>query len=103
MALLAGGGFVVSVGGGKTLRSAPMMKNTMPIPMPEMKRESLRPRESTRKNTKSAVATTFTIPYIPEARSEFVVPVYPILHQHQSVQSSHSGERRRTEEKICGA
>ena len=64
MALLAGGGCAPESleGGGNVLRSAPMMKNRMPMPMPETKSENLRPSESTKKNTKIAVATTFTIP-----------------------------------------
>ena len=56
-----------------------MMMKSMPMPMPGTKRASLRPRKSTRKNTKSAVAMTFT-PYVSEARSEFVVPMYPVSH-----------------------
>lgn len=63
MALLAGGGLLPGFcGGGNDLRSAPMMKNRMPMPMPEMKSDSLRPSVSARKNTKNAVATTLTIP-----------------------------------------
>ena len=75
IALLAGGGFDAFVGGGNTLSSAPMMKKSVPMPIAEMNSESLRPSESTRKNTNSAVATTLTMPYIPDARSELEVPV----------------------------
>ncbi len=63
MAFDAGGGSPLGVdGGGKDLRRAPIMKNRVPMPHAEMKSDSLRPRDSTRKNTKIEVATTFTIP-----------------------------------------
>lgn len=39
-----------------------MMKNSTPIPMDEMKRDILRPKLSTMKKTKIAVAMTLTIP-----------------------------------------
>lgn len=45
-------------GGGCVLITAPMMKNMMPIPMAEMNNDHLRPRVSTPKNMKIAVATT---------------------------------------------
>jgi len=47
---------------GCVFKMAPMMKNVTPIPMADMNNEILRPRVSTKKNTKIAVATTFTIP-----------------------------------------
>ena len=62
IALDAGGGFAVSVGGGNTFSSAPIMKNRVPMPNAEMKRDSLRPSVSTRKKTNNEVATTLTIP-----------------------------------------
>ncbi len=64
IALLAGGGGRLSAGfgGGNSLRRAPMMKKKMPMPMAEIKSESLRPSESTRKNTRKAVDMTFMIP-----------------------------------------
>ena len=49
-------------GGGCVFKIAPMIKNSEPIPMAEMKSESLRPRVSTPKKMKMAVATTLTIP-----------------------------------------
>jgi hypothetical protein len=45
-------------GGGNSLSSAPMMKKKVPMPMAEMKSESFRPRESTKRRTKMEVATT---------------------------------------------
>ncbi|KAJ7823126.1 hypothetical protein B0H13DRAFT_2446376 [Mycena leptocephala] len=45
-------------GGGNSLISAPMTKKKMSMPMAEMKSESFRPRESTKRNTKMKVATT---------------------------------------------
>lgn len=39
-----------------------MMKKRVPMPMAEMKREALRPKVSTPKKMKMAVATTLTIP-----------------------------------------
>jgi hypothetical protein len=77
----AGGGADWPGGGvttGCVFKIAPMMKNVIPIPMADMNNEALRPRLSTKKNTKSVVAKTFTIPYIPEAKRELVVPEYPI-------------------------
>ena len=65
IALLAGGGVNPAggfAGGGNVLSSAPMMKNRTPMPMAEMNSESLRPSDSTRKNTKMDVATSLTIP-----------------------------------------
>jgi hypothetical protein len=47
---------------GCVFKIAPMMKNVIPIPMADINNDILRPRVSTKKNTKSAVATTFTIP-----------------------------------------
>lgn len=55
-----------------------MIKNSVPIPIAEMKSESLRPKDSAATKMKKAVAMTFTTPYIPEARRESDVPVYPI-------------------------
>ena len=48
------------------------------VPIAEMNKLHRLPNVSTRKKTKMAVETTLTIPYIPDARSEFDVPVYPI-------------------------
>jgi hypothetical protein len=47
---------------GYTFKIAPMMKNVIPIPMADMNNDILRPRVSTKKNTKNAVETTFAIP-----------------------------------------
>ena len=73
-----------------------MIKNCMLMPMLGMNSESLRPRESTKKNTKKTAATIFTMPYIPQERREFVV--YPTFHGHPSVQNSGSVENRPAEE-----
>lgn len=58
----AGGGLMVvpgtSLGGGWVLRIAPMMKSRVPMPIAEMKRDSLRPRLSAAKKMKQAVAIT---------------------------------------------
>ena len=49
---------------------------------PKMRhRYIVRSREWTLKSRKSAVARTFTNLYTPEARSEFVLPVFPIFHK----------------------
>ena len=49
---------------------------------PKMRnRYIMRSRECTLKSRKSAVARPFTDPYPPEARNEFVLPVFPIFHQ----------------------
>ena len=94
IALLAGGGCAPTVvGGGNVFSSAPIMKNSVPIPTAEMKSESLRPSVSTRKNTKIVVATSFTIPYTPDARSEFDVPVYPICQAYAARQQG-TGPRK---------
>jgi hypothetical protein len=61
--LEAGGGSgfatLLVAGGGNSLSSAPMMKKKPPMPTAEMKSESLRPRDSTKKRTKMEVATTW--------------------------------------------
>ena len=44
------------------MSSAPMMKKRVLIPTDEMNKDILRPRLSTMKKTKIAVATTLTIP-----------------------------------------
>ena len=45
-------------------------------------------------NMKSAEATTFTVPYILEAESEFVVYLYSLFHEHhQLVRSSDVEEK----------
>ena len=77
IALLAGGGSAPSTrfDGGNDLSSAPMMKKSVPMPSAEMSSESLRPSVSTKPKTKMEVATSFTTPYTPDARSEFFVPV----------------------------
>ena len=73
--MLAADGSVAATSGGCVLRRAPMIKNIVPIPNAEISSDILRPRLSTRKKTKMAVATTLTTPYIPEARRETDVPV----------------------------
>ena len=85
IALLAGGGLDALVGGGYTLRSAPTIMNMLPMPKAETKSERLRPKVSKRKNTKMVVAMTFMTPKMPDARSEIVVPVYPICASGQHV------------------
>lgn len=55
-----------------------MMKKSVPIPNEEVKRDHLRPAKSTRKKTKSAVATSFTMPYTPEASRDEEALLYPI-------------------------
>jgi len=65
-------------GGGCVLRMAPMAMKKMPIPIAETKSDGLRPQESTKKSMNIVVATTLMTPYTPDARSEFVAPVYPI-------------------------
>lgn len=62
MALLAADGEDAELSGGCVLRSAPTMKNKVPIPIAEMNKDSLRPRVSTKKKTKIEVATTLTMP-----------------------------------------
>lgn len=62
MALLEADGEEAEESGGCVLRSAPTMKNKVPIPIAEMNNESLRPSVSAKKKTKMAVATTLTIP-----------------------------------------
>ena len=47
------------VGGGWVLRIEPMMKNNIPIPIAEMNSDNFRPRVSTKKKTKIAVAATW--------------------------------------------
>ena len=57
---------------------------------PKMRhRYIVRSREWTLKSRKRAVARSFTNPYTPEARSEFVLSVYPVIHEdYQLVRSS---------------
>jgi hypothetical protein len=67
MALLAGGGSSAArlglvAGGGCVFKMAPMIKNTEPMPMAEMKRDRFRPRVSTPKKMNIVLATTLTIP-----------------------------------------
>jgi hypothetical protein len=61
----AGGGLMVvpgaSLGGGWVLRIALRMKNVVPMPIAETKRDSLRPRLSAAKKTKKAVTITLEI------------------------------------------
>lgn len=68
-----------------------MMKNKVPMPKEEMMRSIFRPRESTRKKTKMEVATSLTMPYIPDARSELVVPEYPIYKTQSTYQEKKVG------------
>ena len=62
IALLAGEGSEALGSGGNDLSRAPMMKNRIPIPIAEINNESLRPKDSTAKKTKKAVAMTFMTP-----------------------------------------
>lgn len=66
------------------------MKNKVPMPKEEMMRSIFRPRESTRKKTKMEVATSLTMPYIPDARSELVVPEYPIYKTQAHIRKKKS-------------
>ena len=60
--MLADDGEAAEVSGGCVFRSAPTMKNRVPIPIAEMNSDNLRPRVSTKKKTKMEVATTLTMP-----------------------------------------
>ncbi len=64
----AGGGLAGGVppggttGGGCVFRIAPIIKNSVPIPIAEINSDNFLPRDSTKKKMNSAVATTFTTP-----------------------------------------
>ena len=63
----AGGGegaatFAFGEGGGWVFKIAPIIKKRVPIPIAEINRETFRPKVSTPKKIKRAVATTFATP-----------------------------------------
>lgn len=76
----AGGATFGSVdGGGCVFKIAPMIKKSDPIPIADIKSESLRPRVSTPKNMKMAVATTLMIPITDKIRTGNISRKYGVL------------------------
>ena len=59
----AGEGEVAFDSGEWVFKMAPMIYRAVPIPIAEMKNESFRPKVSTPKNKKSAVAINLTTPF----------------------------------------
>lgn len=62
IALDEGAGVAALGFGGCVFSREPMIKNMTPMPTDEMNSDRLRPRVSARKNTKSVVETSLTMP-----------------------------------------